>query len=413
MMLSAGSSVRKIFAASYVHNQLYYQPSNRYDSGGPRSYLSSEPVSQYYRAAASGIVSILKAAKELKSASLNVLKPDTSAFNSRTAVSSDQASVLAKASAGAAFESYRVRVDQAAASQVNSGSFLAKSALTSVRSGTNAFTITSGGITTSVSAFIYGNDTNEQALTKLRDAVNEAKSGVTASIVTDAKTGGKKLELASSQTGAKNAFSIADVTGNAVAATGIGNVKTMAADAIYSVDGGTAVTSSSNVIDLEEGKATATLLKPTSDDAEIQVKPDEAGVLKQVKQLISDYNETLGRVREAGSYLNDSVKRSLENAANGYGSVGIAKQADGTLKLDETKFKASLSAQFENTRRAVSGPDGLAVNLSKAADRLENMPPHAMLNPRVRAMQSYAAYQSSAGLYFQLPTRGLLFDGTF
>jgi len=60
-------------------------------------------------------------------------------------------------------------------------------------------------------------------LNKLKDAVNAVKMGVTASIVTDDKTGNKKLELSSDKTGADQAFEVEDVTGNAMSATGVMN----------------------------------------------------------------------------------------------------------------------------------------------------------------------------------------------
>ncbi len=53
---------------------------------------------------------------------------------------------------------------------------------------------------------------------------------------------------------------------------------------------GTAQTSQSFTIDLGKGKATASLLTPSMEAVEIQIKPDENKVIVQVKDLLSSYN---------------------------------------------------------------------------------------------------------------------------
>lgn len=411
-MLNSISATGKSNAASYALNQLYYGQSNFRSSGSMRVYASS-PIEQYFQSAASGIAAFLKSAKSLKQSAQSLLSPDQSAFQSRTAATTDKTAATASASRGASLKTYRVQVGQLASAQSNSGSFLSAASPTAVQAGTNELRITANGKSTLISASIADGDTNGQALTKLKDAINKAKAGVTASIVTDKATGNQKLELTGERTGAGNGFSLEDVTGNAVAATGIATVQKSAADAMYSVNGGASRSSAGNEIELEKGKATATLLKAGAGEIEIRIKPDEAGTLQQVKQLVTDYNAVHKRLTESGAYLQSSVKRGLENAAGGYDAIGIVKKSDGTLALDEEKFKAALSTRFEQTRDAVTGRFGLADKLSQAANRFENVPPSALVNARVRGMQAFTAYQPAVGSYWQLQGRGLLFDASF
>ncbi|MFC3772905.1 flagellar filament capping protein FliD [Paenibacillus sp. GCM10012303] len=234
-------------------------------------------------------------------------------------------------------------------------------------------------------------------MTKLRDAVHAAKTGVTAGIVTDDKTGNKKLELSSDKTGADQAFEVEDITGNAMSATGVKNATQLASNASYSVNGGATQTSQSNTIDLEKGKATATLMAPSMKAVKIQIKPDEDKVIAQVKDLVSSYNTMHDRLKEAGGVMNSSVRKSMESlvSSSNYERIGIHRNGDGTLKLDEEQLKMSLSSNFDQTTKAISGNYGLADRLTSAAERYNEVPASSLLNSKARQVQQFAMYQSS------------------
>ncbi|WP_239619327.1 flagellar filament capping protein FliD [Cohnella mopanensis] len=356
----------------------------------------SNPYEQYIKTAATGIANFLKSAQGMQSSAQKLMQKDNSSFQARTAESSDGKKVTATASAGAASKTYEVKVNAIATSQTNSGTFLSKVETSVVSKGINQFNITIGGKTTKVSAVISDNDTNDQALTKLKDAVNAAKTGVTASIVTDDKTGNKKLELSNDKTGADQAFEVEDVTGNAMSATGVKNATQLASNASYSVNGGAIQTSQSNTIDLEKGKATATLMAPSMEAVKIQIKPDEDKVIAQVKDLVSSYNTMLDRLKEAGGVMSSSARKSMESlvSSSTYERIGIHSNGDGTLKLDEEKIMMSLSSNFEQTTKAISGNYGLADRLSSAAESYNEVPASSLLNSKARQVQQFAMYQS-------------------
>lgn len=413
------SSINRIYAvnpASFptVSDSLAYrQPSAQ------QSNASSSLYDQFVKSAATGIAGFLNAAKDVQSTAKSLVNKGESGFPARIATSSDEKKVTASASAGATNKSYEVKVDSLASSQTNSGTLLSKADPSAVNSGTNQLKITIGGKSTTVSANVSSSDSNDQALAKLRDAINGAKTGVTASVVTDKESGLKKLELKSDKTGTDQKFEVADVVGNAVAATGIGATTVAASNAAYSVNGGATQSSQSNTIELEKGKVTAKLVAPTTDAAvTIGVRPDADQALKQVKELISSYNAVRERGKEAGGYLNSSILRNLDSVVNSTGlkDLGISRNGDGSLKLDEEKFKKSLSTDYERTAKAISGKNGLADRLSSAVDRYNQVPASSLLNPKAQQMQQFLQYQS---LMFQPPTSyafpfassGLLLNG--
>ncbi|MGO4371915.1 flagellar filament capping protein FliD [Paenibacillus sp. MCAF20] len=381
-----------------------------FNSPGANPSLLSKLVSksntyeQYIKTAANGVANFLKSAQDMQASAQKLMQKEHSSFQARTAESSDRTKITAAASAGAASRTYEVKVNAVATSQTNSGSFLSKAESSVVSKGINQFDITIGGKTTKVSAVISDKDTNDQALSKLKDAVNAAKTGVTASIVTDDQTGNKKLELSSDKTGADQAFEVEDVTGNAMSATGVNHATQLASNAFYSVNGGATQTSQSNAIDLEKGKATATLIAPSTETVKVQIKPDEDKVIAQVKDLVTGYNTMHDRLKEAGGVMNSSVRKSMESlvGSSTYERIGIHRNGDGTLKLDEEQLKKSLSANFEQTTKAISGNYGLADRLSSAAERYNDVKASSLLNAKARQVQQFAMYQSS--MQMAMPT---------
>jgi phage gpG-like protein len=171
--------------------------------------------------------------------------------------------------------------------------------------------------------------------------------------------------------------------------------------------------SQSNTIVLEKGKLTDKLLKAAPEAVEISVRPDEDKTVEQAGKLIAGYNEMHSRLNKAEGSLSPAVKRSLENAvsSNAYEQIGIRMNGDGTLELDEEKLIESLSMNYEQTRKALIGSNGLAKSLEKATDRFNDVSASSLLNRNMLAMQQFATYQSSMQVSLQIPTKGLLVNG--
>jgi flagellar hook-associated protein 2 len=101
---------------------------------------------------------------------------------------------------------------------------------------------------------------------------------------------------------------------------------------------------------------------------------------------------------------NPCIKRieSLVSSST-YERIGIHRKGDGTLKLDEEQLKKSLSSNFEQTTKAISGNYGLAYRLSSAAERYNEVPASSLLNSKARQVQQFAMYQSS--MQMAMPTQ--------
>lgn len=412
------------YSSPYLYSPLY--PISKSTSGDLFAYssrsasssffakyvLHSKPYEQYVKTAATGIANFLGAAQDMREAAQRLLQKNDSPFQARTVKSSDSAKVAATASAGAANKTYDVKVNALAASQKNSGTLLSGSDASVVGQGLNEFNITIGGKTTKVSVFIYADDTNDQALTKLKNAINSAKTGVTASIVTDQQSGMKRLELTSDKTGTDNAFQVEDVTGNAMSATGVTNATRQAANASYSVNGGPTRISQSNTVELEQGKVTASLLAVTDEAVSIEVKPDTGRIISQVKDLVASYNEMYKRLRAADGIMSPSVRRSMDSIVGSavYERIGISRNVDGTLRLDEKQLEKSLDTNFEYTAKLIGGNLGLADRLSAAAERYNSVPASSLLNQKARQVQQFALYQASLQLVMPPQTSGWMFN---
>ena len=244
----------------------------------------------------------------------------------------------------------------------------------------NSFTPNSGA--TSVDIVI---DSSNSTLNGVKDAINEANAGVSASVLKDGEN--YRLLLTASNTGASNALSISvsndgdgdntDTSGlSALAFDGSTNslIQTRrASDASFSVNGldlSSATNKVSNVIDGVDLE----LLAVTS-DASFEVVYDDSTMVKNVESFVAAYNDVASTIKSltsynaetgvAGSLQGESLPRTLMSALrttlfsdiNGLtgtlknlGDIGIELQASGQISLNT----ASLTELLSSDRRHVS-----------------------------------------------------------
>ncbi len=245
----------------------------------------------------------------------------------------------------------------------------------------------------------------------MRDKINAANAGVTASIVTD-QTGFARRST-SSATGEANGFQVAatDADGNGLDAQGLSalaydpsagtsatSLTQAGADATLTVNG-LAIRSASNTLtDVVEG-LTLTLAKTTSAPVQIGVTQDSGAIKQAIQTFVSAYNDlasTLGKATKydtttkvAGALQGDStavtLQRQLRNmltASSGASSVfttlsqaGLEMQQDGTLKINDGKLSSALGNLGELKRLFANADidgnganDGIAVQLRKFGD---------------------------------------------
>lgn len=251
-------------------------------------------------------------------------------------------------------------------------------------------------------------DADHQSLSDIRDAINGAGAGVTASILNDAS--GARLVVRSDDTGEVNGFKIevSDSTGElgalsftaqsdpATASGARGNAQGANLQATLN---GAAVSSASNTLTEVLDGITIRALRPTSSTKTAAIERDVEGMKTKVNAFVTAYNELNVYLKQqtaynaasqtAGALQGDRVAISLQsrlrNEVTGssaassvferLSTVGIELQKDGTLKVNDSKLTSALNnlpqlAKLFSQDDASAVNDGIAVRLTDLIDDL-------------------------------------------
>lgn len=247
---------------------------------------------------------------------------------------------------------------------------------------------------------------SENTLAGIRDKINAANAGVSATVVTDAS--GSRLALQSTSSGAANAFrvTVVDDDGTNADASGLSRLAfdpasgtaqmtlaQAAADAQATING-IAVSSSSNTLSGVVDGITFNLGKVTTQPVTVSVTRNTDAIKAKLSAFVDAYNQLNTFLAQATHYdaatkqaallQGDSTATSIQNqlhnlvgtksgASSTYGtlsSLGIELQKDGSLKLDDTKFGnavanlAELTKALANVDASVAGNNGIGKRFS-------------------------------------------------
>ena len=266
--------------------------------------------------------------------------------------------------------------------------------------GTGSFTITTGGTTSEPIVIAAGDDT----LAKIAAKINAAKSGVTASVVSDA--GGERLVMKGA-TGAANAFSVA-VTEDPASpglgqiavgggATGTTNAST-AVDAVVAVDGVEVRRASNTISDLMPGVRLELQRVEVGTKVALGATPAIENLRQAVNDVVATFNELNAVLKEAtdpvsGPLRADPAARELmtqlrkltltdltgatDGSPKTLAEIGVGTNRDGTLRLDAnrltdalTRFPTAIEAIF--AEGAGQSGKGLSAALSFISVSLTN-----------------------------------------
>ncbi|WP_309121916.1 hypothetical protein [Paenibacillus sp.] len=346
----------------------------------------------------------------------DALRLASAVFERRTA--SAPGALTATATDRAKAATYEIDVERLATAQINAGAALAAAETGGIAAGSHRIAVTVGARTTQATADIAAHDTNLSALMKIRDAIRASGAGVHAAVVRDAAAGTARLRLTAAGTGSDFAFEVADADGVAAAASGIGIVTETGLDARYRVNGGDARTSSSNTILLDNGHVLATLRQATDEPVRLTVGPDAAEIAKGVKRVVASYNALLAAAKDADGFLAPELAKAAAAAAKtdgGLADLGVTRQPGGALAVDEARLAEALAARFDDAKRRLAGPGGLAASVERAASAVASAPTAALLHLAVRsANAAYPLYSPQRGVYpAWLGMSGLHFNMTF
>lgn len=354
------------------------------------SLASKEATIQAKISAFGSVKSSLSA---LQTAAQTLAKP--ASFTGSSATVADTSILTATTNASVATGSYNINVTQLAKNHVirSDGAYT-----TSDTFNAGTLTLTVNGKTTNVAIEAGKNDT----LAGIAKSINEAKAGVNAAVINTGSA--QRLVLTSASLGTDGAIGVS------VAETGSGATRSLtdfayggsdtptmlqtqaADDAIFTVNNIEITRSSNTVSDVISG---LTLGLSKLGETKVTVARDTSTTTAAINAFVKAYNDvvtTLGRVsaydaeaKKASTLTGDSTVRNLEfqlsslsgsvvgdisgNTAR-LSDIGISRQLDGTLKIDDAKLKAALNDPDRDVMGLFSsteaGKEGIAVRFGNA-----------------------------------------------
>ncbi len=225
-------------------------------------------------------------------------------------------------------------------------------------------------------------DSTNDSLSGIRDAINAANIGVTATIVNDGSASTPyRLSLTSDNIGLKNSIKIS-VSGDAALDTLLGqdpaatqnlSETVTAADSAFQVDGVPITKSSNTITDVIEG-VTLNLVKTNNGSpATLTITRDTTTVTGSVGSFVAAYNTVKAALDELTAYdpttratgllqgdtsvinMETQINRiltssitALSGSLTTLNDVGISFQEDGTLELDSAKLQTAIDNNYDD-----------------------------------------------------------------
>ena len=318
-----------------------------------------------------------------------------SRFQTLTATASDSSVFSASATSKAVAGAYSLEVSSlaqaqklVAAGQASSTAAIGSGAETTVTFdfGTISGGTLDGGVYSGAAFASNGNgtksitlDSSNNSLQGIRDAINAAKIGVTATLINDGSGTPYRLVFSSDAQGVSNSMKVS-VSGDAA----VGNLLThdpagtqnlsetvTAQNANFKLNGVAVTKTSNSVSDVLEG-VTLNLYKVTSSPATLTVARDTASVSNSITGFVKAYNDLAATLKNVSGYdaaskrgailQGDATVRSLQTQLRGIlgtsvtgapgdlttlSSIGVAFQKDGSLAVDQTRLDDAMTNHFD------------------------------------------------------------------
>lgn len=233
-------------------------------------------------------------------------------------------------------------------------------------------------------------DSSNDTLSGIRDAINNANLGVTATIVNDGSNTPYHLVLTSNQTGANESMQISVQGDSGISSllsyppsTGGTMTQTVPAQDAQLTVNGLSISSPSNT--LSSALPGMGLILQQTGQSTVTVANNTSAVQKNIDSFVSAYNTLQSTISSLTAYvpggtngplIGDATTMQIENqlqqviasaltgTGSGYSSlssVGIALNNDGTLSVDDTTLAQALQTN-PNQFAALFGTAGSATN---------------------------------------------------
>ena len=365
-----------------LYNSIYQNNMALYNNKLTKSLFPANKAQDKETLGSSAIGYITNLESASKDLSTTLKGLSGSAFSDRTMTSSnsDVMSVSYTGNKANTLSPMTVKIDQLAAGQQNEGTKMNSAAAYEGSTGTNQFSIETGGKTTQLSINVSAGDSNQKVQQKMADAINNAGIGVKATVETDTKNNTSALKTESVKTGSdtKNGFAIKDDKGGLVAQTGANTVTQKGQDAIYSVNGGASRTSQTNTVDMGNG-ISATFKKASEDAVTISKGQNLDSAKSAVESMVKSFNDLFSTAAErTGDPKSQRLASSMTNISSVYASslsnIGIGfdnsgKMTINTQKMDQASENGALEKFFSSGSR-----NGFASQLGRLADNVSRNP---------------------------------------
>ncbi|MEB3840431.1 flagellar filament capping protein FliD [Pseudomonas guariconensis] len=350
----------------------------------------------------SGIGSLRSALTAFQDAMKKLNDSNAPSFNAYSAKSANESVVKIASSNNAVAGSYDIVVNQLATGSKVASARQAGGASTPITAG--QMVISQGNSKTYNLEIASG-----ATLQSVRDQINKelGASGITANIINE--TGGSRLVLSSTTTGANTDISVSGIPelvidgSTQMSGAGAGFISAKAQDAELTIDG-LSVKSASNKV---EGVVSGLTLELTgvsakdgagnSTPTKLTVAADNDGLKKSVQSFVDAYNtlqkaisdltsptkNSDGTVKSLGPLTNDPTTRSLladmrkvlaevgaGDKLTTLGQLGVNTQRDGTLEFNSVKFTAAMDEKKlgPEVQELFTGTNGIFERMNKAID---------------------------------------------
>jgi len=290
-------------------------------------------------------------------------------LNAREAVVSDAEAITASAGTGAAVGSYQLTVKQLAQSHKISSGTVADSGAALGMAGD-----------VSVNGHVISLGANDD-LGDLRDKLNQAQAGVSASIVS-VSASDHRLVLRSTTTGSEGAIDLKEVSSGAFQSVGlldgqeVAHELQAAQDAQLDLDGYAITRSSNSIDDLLEGVSLDLHQADENQTITLTVNRSTDAALSAMQQVVSDYNSVIDALNTGQQYdsasesggvffgdlsiltLQDSLHDSAMASVSALGGdltvmsqIGLSTDQYGHLTLNASQFQEALDEDPEGVGR--------------------------------------------------------------
>ncbi len=253
------------------------------------------------------------------------------------------------------------------------------------QTGSNTFSVNLGGENYDFMVNVTSDMNNLDVLDQIAEQINMSDIGLTATV----ETQNDQVRLViTGQTGKNNSFTISDVSGNIVAASGISNVSQNAQNMVYSV---------SNIRHESENNQITTIAGVTLNANQvgsytINVAYDTEAIQNAVEDFVNAFNQVAEKAQELD---NPSINATLDILANNpmLRSMGI-ENVDGKLQITD-RFEQALQDQNLVQNTLFTNFTTVASAATSVVDMLRNMPSYQMLNYQTSNFMNFGEQQTN------------------